>query len=147
MTSHTQLRIWIAAALAAMTFIPLPYLAAPQWDVVVLDDSGSPIEGITVRLVYQNYSAEDKGHEEDRTTNKQGFVSFPARWVSASIVRRCVFTILSARGGVHASFGRHAHVIAFGNGRKGWPLSGQNVIDWTGDPPRLKTQITATARD
>lgn len=46
-----------------------------------------------------------------------GSPTFAAKWSSASIARRCVFTAFSALGGVHASFGRHAHEFAFGNVR------------------------------
>lgn len=130
--------------MAAITLIPIPYLASPRWEVWVVTESGAPIEGMTVRRVYQNYSTEIEGHEEDQITDKQGYASFPPRWSSASTVRRCLFTLLSARAGIHASFGRHAYVFAFGNGREGNAISGQYLTDWTGKPAQMKTRITAT---
>lgn len=137
--------IWlVGAALACAVSIPLPYLASPSWAIVVVDDSGSPIEGMTVRRVYQNYSTEGEDHSEDQLTDKQGYASFPARWSSSSIARRFVFTLLSARAGVNASFGRHAHVFAFGKGREGYAVNGPYVTDWTGNPPYMKSRIRAT---
>jgi hypothetical protein len=114
-----------------------------MWQVWVVDSSGSPVECITVRLVYRNYSAEAADHEENQSTDKQGYAAFPARWSSASAARRCMFTVLSARAGVHASFGRHAHVFAFGQGKEGYAASGQYVADWSGSPAHLKARITA----
>jgi hypothetical protein len=32
--------------------IPIQYLAAPQWDVLVRDDSGTPLAGLYVRLKF-----------------------------------------------------------------------------------------------
>ena len=87
----------VGAVLAAAALIPIPYLAAPKWEVWVLDEAGVPIEGITVRRVYQNYSTEREDHEEDQVTDKQGYASFPERRSSASSARRCVISSLSAR--------------------------------------------------
>jgi hypothetical protein len=116
-------RIWIIAALVVALLIPIPYLASPVWQVAVVDEAGV-VEGMTVRRVYQNYSTEAEGHEDDQTTDRQGRATFAAKWSSASIARRCVFTAFSALAGVHASFGRHAYVFAFGNGREGYAVSG-----------------------
>jgi hypothetical protein len=100
---RTKLRVLLVIPLIAATLIPVPYLAAPRWDVTVVDESASPIEGMTVTRVYQNYSTERRGHEEDQITDRQGRTSFPPRWSSASVARRIAFTILALRTGVHAS--------------------------------------------
>jgi hypothetical protein len=140
-----RLCIAISATAAITAFVPVPYLASPKLDVVVVDSAGEPIEGITVRSVYQNYSAESAGHEEDQRTDKSGYAAFPAHWSSASTARRLVFTLRSAAmAGVHGGFGRHAYVFAFGKGLQGSAVSGQFVMDWTGTPEEIKTQMTVT---
>jgi hypothetical protein len=143
---RSRTRSWIIAGLLTVLLvsIPIPYLASPRWQVWVVDQTGAPVEGMTVRRIYQNYSTEAKGHENDQITDINGQAAFAAQWSSASIVRRCVFTTLSARAGVHASFGRHAYVFAFGNGREGTAIAGGNVLDWTGEPAEMKTLITTT---
>ena len=73
---------------------------------------------MTVRLSYQNYSLEDESHEMDRITDQRGQVTFPAQTIHASFLRRCYYTVLSARAGVHASFGPSASVFAFGMDRR-----------------------------
>ena len=62
--------------MVAASLIPIPYLASPKWDVLVVDDASSPIEGMTVRSTYQDYSTETNGHEEDKQTYKNGHASF-----------------------------------------------------------------------
>jgi hypothetical protein len=136
----------LIVALATAASTPVAYLAAPRWDVVVVvDDSGSPIQGMTVRRVYENYPTEAQDHEEDRITDRQGQASFPPRSANASIARRFLFTIRAAQTGVHASFGRHAYVFAFGRGREESATSGQFEADWTGSPPNMSSRIIATA--
>jgi hypothetical protein len=134
----------IIAALVVALLIPIPYLASPMWQVSVVDESGAPIEGMTVRRVYQNYSTEAANHEDNQTTDKHGHAVFAAKWSSATIARRCVFTGLSALAGVHAGFGRHAYVFAFGNGREGYAVNGGYVLNWTGERAQVESRITAT---
>jgi len=144
MTARARNRIClVSAALAVVALIPIPYLAAPTWQVWVVDEAGVPIEGMTVRRVYQNYSTESEDHTEDQITDKQGYAAFPARRSSVSTVRRCIFTFFSALALVHAGVGPHSFVFAYGNGREGSAVSGQYVTDWTGTPEYMKSRITA----
>ncbi len=137
----TRIIALFGAMLIALSLIPIPYLASPAWDVSVVDETGQPVEGITVRLSYQNYSAERRSHEEDRITNERGIATFQRRESSASILQRLYSTGLSAAAGVHASFGRHAWVFAFGHGLEGTATSGQSVTDWTGNPDHMESRI------
>jgi hypothetical protein len=123
--------------------IPIPYLAAPVWQVAVFDGAGVALEGMTVRRLYKNYAAEAEGHEDYQTTGRQGRANFAAKWSSASIARRCIFSAFSALAGVPASFGRNAYVLAFGNGREGYAVSGGHVFDWAGKPAQMDSRITA----
>jgi len=40
---------------------PVNSLAAPEWDVTVVDEHGKPVDGMTVRETCQNYSVEAHG--------------------------------------------------------------------------------------
>lgn len=99
-----------------------------------------------MRLSYQNYSAESKGHELDATTDSQGRAYFPTRKATASIARYVVYSAWSATTGIHASFGRHANVFAFGQGRDGSATTGDVITDWTGAPQEMKSRIVASQR-
>jgi hypothetical protein len=144
MTTRARILTCLAGSgLAVFALIPFPYLAAPRWDVWVVDEAGAPIDGMTVRRVYRSYSTESEEHTEDQVTDKRGYAAFPVRWSSASTPQRCEFTVLSALVFVHASFGSHAYVFAFGNGKEGSAVSGQYVTDWTGELDYMRSRIQA----
>ena len=48
-------------AVFAYWLFPVNSLAAPEWDVTVVDEHGKPVEGMTVRETWQNYSVEAHG--------------------------------------------------------------------------------------
>jgi hypothetical protein len=107
----------LAAAATACAFIPLPWTVAPDWMITAVGADHRPLTGITVREVWQQYSVEDFGHEEDRLTDIKGQVHFPRRIFWTSIAGRlfgCVRQIIGV--GVHASCGSHSYLVAFGKG-------------------------------
>lgn len=136
-------KVAVIAILVGILFWPIAYTAAPSWEVWVVDEVGKPIEGMKVRLSYQNFSAESKGHELDAITDSQGHAYFATRMASASVARYVVYSVWSATTGVHASFGRHANVFAFGQGRDGSATMGDVITDWTGAPQEMKSRIVA----
>lgn len=115
--------------------------ATPHWEVWVFDEQGHPLEGMTVRLSWRNYSAETADNQEDRHTDENGHVVFPASRLAASLRDRISATIQSAGAGVHASFGSHAFVFAFGHGLEGVSVSGPYVTDWRGKPDEMQSRI------
>jgi hypothetical protein len=129
-----------------VALIPFASPHSPDWTVTVVDEQGEPVSGITVRLSYENHSIEDKSHEMDRLSDQRGQVSFPAQKIRASFLRRCYYTVLSALDGVHASFGPHAYVFAFGNGMEGSDIDPERriLVDWRGTPSRMKSRIVVT---
>jgi hypothetical protein len=133
----------VGAIVLGLSLIPIPYVACPSWDVSVVDDIGHPVQRATVRLVYRNYSAEARSHEEDRTTDELGHADFPRRESSVPVLRLCYYSASAARTGVHASFGRHASAFAFGKGLYGISTSGELVTNWTGSPDHMESRIVA----
>jgi len=130
--------IWIlvAAAVVILGAWPVRYLASPQWEVFVVRENGQPIPSMNVCLVYENYSAEGADHEITLKTDEHGRAFFPPRYRRASLFQRVLYTVLAARAFVHASFGRHAYVFAFGDGYEG--IDG---TDWRGTPESLQSKI------
>jgi hypothetical protein len=135
----------VAAALLALSLIPIPYLASPDWNVRVVDSRGNQARGVTVRLSYTNYSVEANGHEEDRVTDEHGYAHFDAHRRAASLLQRCWFTALSATSIAHASFGNHDWVFAFGYGLEGYAVSNGVVTDWAGKPEHMESLIILEA--
>jgi len=115
MISRRQIWWLIAITFVALLFWPFSYLASPQWEVFVVDGAGRPRQGVNVRLVYVNYSAESDSHEMTLQTNDSGRVLFLANRSRTNLMQLAVETASAATRGVHASFGRHAHVFAFGD--------------------------------
>jgi hypothetical protein len=102
---------------------------------------------MTVRLVYQDYSAEDRSHEAEATTDAHGHVAFPARTLTASLGTRVAQILSSATEGAHASFGLHASVFAFGNGVEGFDYNEltHNAVDWTGSTGHMTSRMVVAA--
>ncbi len=141
--------ILAAALLCVVAEIPFKTESSPAWDVKVVDRAGETVSGITVRLSYQNYSAEGQEHELDLITDRNGRVAFPPHVLRASLARRAVFMLLSARAGVHASFGPHASVFAFGNGFEGSTVDQKRnvIVDWTGEPCKMNSLIVVESNN
>ncbi len=134
-----------AVALVASSLIPFSYLASPELSVTVVDAAGHPVQGMTVRLVWQNYSVENDSHEQDLTTDAQGHVKFPRHIGHALLVNRLFFTACEFMSLAHGSFGPHAFVFAFGNGLEGSAVTGKYAADWTGKPDQVESQIVVKA--
>jgi hypothetical protein len=143
----TKARIGAAfASIIALALIPIPYLAAPQWSVHVVDEKGRQIEAMTVRLVWENYSVETTSHEQDLRTDRNGEVIFPSHRSSSSILRRSFYTMLSSMALAHASYGPHATVFAFDQVREGSAADGGMITDWAGKPAEMRSEIVVQPR-
>lgn len=122
---------------------PASYSICPMWDVEVVDKSGKPLPGMTVRRFCNDYSA-GVHSEEDRTTDQRGKVSFPAKSVRmARLIRWARNVINFVTQGAHASYGCHSSVIAFGKGWEGVAVRNGYVEDWRGSPDRMESRIIA----
>jgi len=62
----------------------------------VVDQSGEPLVHEHVREIWQHYSLEGEGHEEDRWTDENGYVVFPERKIWSPLLWRVVSTSLAA---------------------------------------------------
>jgi len=95
---------------------PFQTTVVPDWTFRVVDDLDSPVAGITVTQHWQHYLIETEGHEEVKTTNAAGDVSFPARTVRASLLTRLFRFIRSlGRTGVERRRDAYASVVIWGS--------------------------------
>lgn len=109
----------------------------------MVDETGQSLAGMTVRLTWENYSVENTGHEQDLESDQNGNVVFPPHRSSATLLRRVFYTVLSSTALAHASFGPHAFVFAFGEGREGDVVNGDIVVSWNGTPDQINSQVVA----
>jgi hypothetical protein len=84
-----------ASVMLVQWLFPVSWLAARQWEVVVVDEQGKPVEGMTVREAWKNYSVETEGHQEDRQTDKNGRANFARQYSPYSVVRQIAGTARS----------------------------------------------------
>jgi hypothetical protein len=120
----SRLALAIIAVVAAILLFPFKQTVAPEWTIHTLDADRHPLANITVWEVWQQYSLENEGHEEDRLTDSSGRVQFQRRNLRSSIGRRligCFGQVMKT--GVHASCGANSYLVAFGKG--------VDTIDWT----------------
>ena len=112
-----RMRIVVVLALAVVLIIflyPFETTTVPQWNLRVVDDAGAPVLEINVTEHWQNYLLESEGHEEAQTTNQDGLVSFGARSIRASVLRRLF-----------------ARISKFGNyNNRGRPIRYGAVVVW-----------------
>lgn len=147
MSKRAVVRTVVGFAFGAFLLWPVTTLNCPRWEILVVDKNGAPLGGMTVRLDYQNYSAEDNEHEVTLITDDRGYVVFPAQNLTTPRWRRLRATLKSAGAGVHASSGPHAWAFTSGKGLEGDAIQGEYVMDWKGDPPEVKSQIIAEPRE
>src|SRR5690242_16048812 len=96
---------------------PVSYTGCPAWSILVVDASGRPMPGITVRRSCMDYSTEKIEHEDNATTDDLGKVLFAKIQLRSALFQRWVGNLMNvAMQGVHASFGLHGWVAAFGQG-------------------------------
>ena len=110
-------RLWVfLLVMAVVLFYPFKSTVVPSQRVLVVTEDWRPIQGVRVRQIWQNYSVEAVGHEEDAPTDENGRVFFPRRTVRASLLWRAVRPIVNIlTQGVHASFGVQTDMFTVDN--------------------------------
>ena len=108
---------WAFLLIAGVALLyPFDSIVSPAREVLVVTEDQHPVQGVVVRQIWQNYSIESQGHEEDLRTDESGRVSFPKRTVKASLARRILHPIWNVvTQGVHASFGVHTDMFPLGD--------------------------------
>jgi hypothetical protein len=118
---------WLLLALVSTLLYPFESTVIPSRNVVVMTKDRKAVQGARVRQIWQNYSIESVGHEEDLLTREDGRVSFPHRKIRASLLRRAFWPVANIMGqGVHASFGIHTDMFYL-KGADQKPVLSKNV--------------------
>jgi hypothetical protein len=125
-------------------FYTTPEQLCPSWTVTVVESSGTPATGTTVRRYCQDYSIRGGALETDAYTDNLGRAIFQEEVVQTHPMFRWLRNIFnSLSGGVHASYGRHAYVFALGrDGRQGEDVGANGFLkEWTGSPPHMESRL------
>jgi len=103
----------VAVLLTITACIPFPSVTVPEWRVQFVDRKGRPFVGLEVKQTWQNYSTENRSHQESRRTDSQGYVSFPERTNWASMATRILGPLANFLGSLwEASYGPSSWLIA-----------------------------------
>ena len=101
-------------AIGAYLATPINITVVPNWRVIVLDEAGNPLSGVSVEQRWQYYALESSPHLEKKITDKVGMVNFPKRILVArrsSIVNGYISNFLTFS--VHGSTGKSSNLHVF----------------------------------
>jgi hypothetical protein len=107
----TELKGLALVLIVVVMIFPFETPVVPAWKIQVVDEAEHPISRIGIRQSWQNYSIESREHREDSITDDNGYVTFPARTVRASLLTRLIHPISNLRAGPHASWGSYSDVL------------------------------------
>lgn len=89
-------------------FFPFESEVVPAWRLRVVDENGNGVGDQEARQSWIEHALDTTGwHEEKRSTDAEGYVTFPRRTVRASLWRRIMMPALNllSHGGVGAASG------------------------------------------
>lgn len=105
--------LWLSVAVASLLY-PFKTTSVPAWTLRVVDENEKPYAGLTVRQSWKNYTLDHEAgeHIEDAVTDDNGYVTFPERTLSFSLLGRIIRTLFAAAMTIaHGGFGTRADVF------------------------------------
>ena len=111
-SQRRKLVVPLLAAVAILLVVPYSTRTAPEWRVQLLDQQRRPLAGFAVSESWQYSTIEREFHWEARSTDANGWVTFPPRYVRANAVQRAYGAVLNAGALAHASWGPFVYVSA-----------------------------------
>ncbi len=111
--------ILFGVVLAIAAFYPFRTTVAPLWRVRFVDDAKSPLRNATVKEVWKHYSLESQSHEQDLSTDNEGYVTFPERTIRAGAAVRLIGSAIAGLN-PHGSTGPLAYLIILTPGYETW---------------------------
>jgi hypothetical protein len=137
--ARTYLAVAVLGVLVIFSIWQHLSLAAPAWDVLVVDQKGAPLSGVPVSETWQDYSCEDQNHTVKLATDSTGAAHFPPVQAHRTISDCMRHTLSDLSDGVHASFGRHVYVDVAGvscvSDGSGY------CVDWTGHSAHMLSRV------
>ena len=122
MLLSTPKKMVLIAALVAISVIALyPWKTSvvPEWRVRIVEQNGAPVRDTAVREVWHHSSLESASHQEDLTTDKDGYVTFPERTIRSPLIVRIFRPMVNAIN-PHGSSGPFASVFVLSPAYDTW---------------------------
>jgi hypothetical protein len=98
---------------AALSMIRRDTVTVPAWSIQFVDQLNRPFVGLRVEQTWRNYSFEDRANADSARTDERGTVTFPARYLRVSALRKVLGPLTSflVGGGFHAGQGPHSWIF------------------------------------
>ena len=106
--------IFSVGLLVLILVYPFDITVVPEWKLRVVDQTGQPLRGNRVRESWCHYTLETRCHEEELTSDSDGYIRFPRRAIRANFVTWAA-KFLVRLVNVHSSFGPSASVFYLGD--------------------------------
>jgi hypothetical protein len=103
----------LLALLLAALLLPFETTIVPGWSIRIVDEAGKPVGNLAIKEGWIHYNLESYRHEETRKADASGYVEFPRRTVTASLLVRIRGVIVSALH-PHAPSGIYAFANVMG---------------------------------
>jgi hypothetical protein len=109
----------LVSIIAVLLFLPIHTILVPEWKIRVIDERGNPYRGKMVRQSCSNYilgihPCEESG-DATQYTDDNGYVIFPERKITASLLSRLVRTVFHfIVQNIHGGWGIHISVDSSG---------------------------------
>jgi hypothetical protein len=124
----------VHSCLIVLLFYPFELTVVAEWRLRIVDQTGQRLRGNRVRESWSHYTLETQGHEEERLSDGDGYVTFPRRTLRTSLITWAA-KFLARLVNVHSSYGPSASVYYLGD----YPLISEEPWYQPGRP--LATQI------
>lgn len=126
-----------------LLFVPFDTELVPEWKLHVISENGESLSDVAIEQSWKQYSFPESrfpsadGYELKRS-DANGYVTFSAKPLRASLASRVIFPILAFVGQLaHGSMGLTVHVRVFDQPRNYYSNS-EDMIFWNqGEPPPL----------
>lgn len=93
---------------------PFKMNVVPEWRVRVVDQERTPLRRVEVTEYWSHLSVELDDHQADSTTDDEGYVTFPARSIRVSLLRRGIYPFIKVLRH-DGEYGPSAYLIAAGD--------------------------------
>lgn len=98
-----------------LSFVPFPTSIIPDWQIKFVDESGTPVPGVSARISCYHYSYSNQNRCPDdtgQTSDANGFVELPGQSVWLGVLPRIALTgIAYLKLIAHGSVGISAYVV------------------------------------
>jgi hypothetical protein len=124
----TKKPFWVVLGILFLILLLIPALLvfsfkltiAPQCKLKVVDSNNQPIPHAWVRDIWQQYSLEETGHEQDIILDDQGCVLLPERFIQTNLISLISGAIKNFKTyRVHAGYCSSSYIMVIAPGYEG----------------------------